>query len=282
MFKTEDVKEYYNSTQNHYENWWDLRNSLSLHYGIWDQNTKNFKESLQNTNKVLLEICQIKGSDKVLDAGCGVGGAAFYITEQTTAHVTGISLSEKQIEFAKQNAIKKNHQDKTDFQIMDYTQTTFEDESFDVVWACESISSATNKQDFIKEAYRLLKTGGKLILSDFFITIENQEDKNSYMKKWGDTWCISSFEPIRNFISLLENQGFEIKQNLDFTDKIFKSSQRLYYASFLGGILSEIYNLFHPNVSRYAKNHYKTGYYQYKALKKKLWKYHIILVQKVK
>jgi len=77
MFTTKEVANYYNSTQNHYINWWNLKKSLSLHYGIWDDSTKSFAQSLANTNSVLLDLTDITSTDQVLDAGCGVGGAAF-------------------------------------------------------------------------------------------------------------------------------------------------------------------------------------------------------------
>lgn len=170
MFKPTDIADYYNTTQIHYEQWWDLKKSLSLHYGIWEDHTKDFSDAVNNTNKIMLELANIKESDLVLDAGCGVGGAAIFICEQRNAKVTGITLSQRQIDFANTIIQKKGIENKVDFQLMDYTNTSFPDESFDVIWACESMSSATDKFMFIKEAHRLLKKGGKLILSDVFLT----------------------------------------------------------------------------------------------------------------
>ena len=43
MFTTDDVAEYYNTTHSHYEKWWNLKEGLSLHYGIWFKNTKNLE-----------------------------------------------------------------------------------------------------------------------------------------------------------------------------------------------------------------------------------------------
>ena len=98
MFTINDIAEYYNTTQIHYENWWDLKNNLSLHYGIWEKETKIFSESLNNTNRIMMELAHIIESDKVLDAGCGVGGAALFLSTQTNAQVIGISISQRQVE----------------------------------------------------------------------------------------------------------------------------------------------------------------------------------------
>ncbi len=55
-------------------------------------------------------------NDKVLDAGCGVGGAAFFINKMKNAEVTGISLSEKQINYASKFAAENNVADRVSFQ----------------------------------------------------------------------------------------------------------------------------------------------------------------------
>jgi tocopherol O-methyltransferase len=280
MFTKRDVGNYYNATQLHYENWWGLKKSHSLHYGIWEKGITDYSQAKSNTNRIMMELCAITETDRVLDAGCGVGGAAIYINACKNAAVTGITLSEKQVDFANRLAKEKRPDGMVSFLLMDYTHTNFKDESFDVVWACESMSSAMDKSAFIDEAFRLLKRGGRLIVSDFFIRDENQADKHSWIKKWMDTWFINSLISMDTYSHLLKNKGFKISQQKDYTKQIQKSSKKLFYASILGAIPAAMYNLFNRGVSLYAKNHYKCGYYQYKALKKDLWKYFIVLAIK--
>jgi tocopherol O-methyltransferase len=142
------------------------------------------------------------------------------------------------------------------------------------------MSSASDKKAFIAEAYRLLKKGGRLIVSDFFLREENQEDKRSLIRKWLETWFMNSLVSCDLFTEQLRQQGFDTKQKLDYTAQINKSAKKLYHASLLGAIPAELYNLFHPGVSKFSKNHYKCGYYQYKALKADLWRYNMVLAVK--
>ncbi|MFD1552319.1 SAM-dependent methyltransferase [Putridiphycobacter roseus] len=276
MFTTKEVASYYDTTLIHYRQWWGLKKNLSLHYGLWTKGISSFSEALANTNKVLLSHTNIDSKSKVLDAGCGVGGAAIYIHQKTQASITGLTLSKKQIEFAMAAAQEKNIVDAVNFLEMDFTYTTFPSETFDVVWACESICNAINKAAFIQEAYRLLKPGGQLIMCDFYKKSQQQKDRKAYMKKWGDTWGVPQFETVQFFKSEMLNKGFNRIKTFDHTSDIKKSAKKLYRAALLGALPSMLYNVTHPKVSYFAKNHYKCGYYQYKALQENLWEYQII------
>lgn len=280
MFTPADIAEYYNLTQVHYEKWWNLKSSLSLHYGIWDAHTKNFSQALVNTNRVLMNIARVKDGDRILDAGCGVGGAAIFLSSQKNVDVTGITLSERQLAFANKMAGDAGLKNRPRFFLMDYTNTSFEDGSFDVVWACESVSSAPQKELFIKEAFRLLKKGGRLILSDYFLSHDDDREPDPIIEKWGRTWSISNLVTASHFKQSLEDASFDKVTISDYTGAIRKSAKRMYIAGLLASVPSELYNLFHPNVSRFAKHHYKSGYYQYKALKKGLWQYLVVLAEK--
>ena len=280
MYSNKDIAEYYDTTQVHYERWWDLKNTYTLHYGICDDKVRNFKKSLVNTNKILQEISNISANDMVLDAGCGVGGSAIFLTKNTNAHITGISLSKKQIDFANKLALKLNLSDRLSFFEMDYSNTPFHDQSFDVVWACESICHASDKDAFLKECYRILKNGGRLILSDYFLTNEDKNGKYFLIDKWMKTWSISNFSTHDKFIKSINHQGFSTYKSFDFTENIKKCSRRYFFYSIMGAIPSELYNLFHPEVSRFAKTHYKSGFFQYRALRNMLWRYYVILAVK--
>jgi cyclopropane fatty-acyl-phospholipid synthase-like methyltransferase len=275
----QDVAAYYNQTQNHYQKWWQLSKGMALHYGLWHDDTKSFLEALANTNRHLAELADIKESDTVLDAGCGVGGSAIYLAKNYRAHVTGISLSDLQIQTAQENAIAGYVDELTDFAVLDYCQTGFTDNKFDVIWACESSSSAADKQKMAAEWFRLLKPGGKLVLSDFFKTNDSQKDKAELLDSWVTTWAMSPLVTTDGLVQELTRTGFKIGKIDNLTAKIYKTARRMYLSYWLGLIPSVLYNTLF-GARKYARNHYKSGFYQFRALQKNLWQYKAILAIK--
>ena len=143
------------------------------------------------------------------------------------------------------------------------------------------MTSAPSKLEFVKEVSRLLKPGGRLVVSDFFLSPTTDRTKEDLILKWEESWAMNEFLSTQKFIEFCRENGLTLAQDKDFTKEITPSAKRMYQSYFAGLIPSEIYNFFHPKVSRYARHHYKSGLWQYKALQKGLWEYHTLVFEKV-
>lgn len=281
MFTHNDIARYYDLSEVHYRLFWDLDQSRSLHYGYWDATTKNFHEALLNSNKVLADLAEIKQVEVVLDAGCGVGGSSLWLGMQRHCFVTGISLSEKQVVKANQFAKEAGVANRVKFEQKDFCNTGYPPESFDVVWAIESVCHAKNKSAFLQEAFRVLKENGRLVMADFF-KAENLKGKDAEdVQKWAHGWAIDDFATIENFQQQLLNAGFRNIEIHNASKAIWPSAKRLYRSYFIGKPAAVIYRLLkRGNVTSLGKNNVDTAYLQYKTLKKGLWKYCLVKVVK--
>lgn len=272
----QDIIDYYHSTENAYKDSWDLDKSLAIHYGYWDEKVKSFPQSLLRMNEVMRDAAQIKSADQVLDAGCGIGGSSIFLAEKTGCHVTGISLSERQISKARELAIKKKVGDKVECLVMNYSATTFPDERFDVVWGCESICYADDKEQFISEAFRLLKPGGRLVVADGFVNVF-ENNGHSFIRRWLDGWQVNYLETPGRFQQMMKEAGFKNVSFSNISKFTAHSSRRLYRIYFL----ARLYLLwktitFSNHVTEMQKKNIDACKYQYLGMQKGLWLYGLV------
>jgi MPBQ/MSBQ methyltransferase len=78
--------------------------------------------------------------------------------------VTAITLSPKQVERATELA-KEQDTPNVEFMVEDALNMSFPDNSFDIVWACESGEHMPDKKKYIDQMMRVLKPGGKFVMA---------------------------------------------------------------------------------------------------------------------
>lgn len=226
-FTPQDIARYYNANTIFYRVFWHESKSLGIHFGYYDPDIKNHQEAILRVNETLSKLADIKPSDKVLDAGCGVGGSAIWIAKNIGANVTGITISSAQAKKANKYKDREGVGDKTSFEIMDFNKTSFPNESFDVVWGIESFCYALDKEILLKEIFRILKPGGRIVMSDWFAlkTEFNSEEKKLY-DEFINGFAVPSLETPKSMKEVLEKVGFEkvyqedhgkaLKKNFEF------------------------------------------------------------------
>lgn len=274
-----EIIAYYDHCQVDYALVWQLDEVLCMHYGYWDDSIPHHRAALQNMNRQVAIAGGIKPGMRVLDAGCGVGGPSIFLGSQG-CQVEGITLSEKQVATCTANAKRLGMEDRVHFSKQNYLQTDFPDNTFDVVWAIESVCYAWDKKDFTREAFRVLKPGGRLVVADFFSApILSGSAEDVLMKKWTDSWAIKSYATVAEFNAALQYAGFKELQDRNITTHVTPSIRRLYMSFFPGIITTTVAEWIGARNHIQTKNTWST-YYQYQAFKKKLWEYHIFSAQK--
>ncbi|MCA9392248.1 methyltransferase domain-containing protein [candidate division WWE3 bacterium] len=269
-----EIIDYYTQAEIDYKLYWHLGESMALHYGYWDETTKRLRDALRRENEVLAEKVAIKEGDTVLDAGCGVGGSSIFLAQRYGCKVTGISITPVQIEEAVKNAMRFNVSDKVRFEVQDFTKTTFPDESFNVVWAIESVCHAHDKRDFLDEAYRVLKPGGRLIVADWFVSSIKDND-NLTVKRWIKGWAVESLETIGGFGGLARDAGFQNVETEDVTEHVIRSSKRLYQGFSPAMFITRLQELIGMG-NKFQRANRESTKYQYLAIQNDLAQYGFI------
>lgn len=272
------IVNYYEECDNAYRDAWGLDYNLQLNLGLWKKGTKNLSQALFNLNHEIAEKAGLTADSKVLDAGCGVGGTAIYFAKHYGCKVVGITLAPHQTEKARGNAAKAGVSRLCTFEVMDFMKTSFEDESFDAVVGIESICYAEPKLTFIKEAYRLLKKGGKLVVADNLqgkAELSEKEFKSLYTNSFYG--CkVTSLDTQEEYLKNLEIADFTEYSCEDYTDMIRPSILRLRRIYYLAAIYNSVYRLLKKPFSATQEANTKMCYHLHSSLKKGLWKYGIV------
>lgn len=276
----EDIVRYYDESYWDYRTSWSNADNLAIHYGYWDSNTRSHSQALVNMNRALASAADIPVGGRILDAGCGIGGSSIWLAEQRDARVTGITLSPAQARLAERNAIRRGVRDRVDFQVMDFCATSFPDQSFDVVWGIESVCHALDKRDFLREAFRLLRPGGRLVCADGYAQRDHYTPAEwRCIEICLNGWQIPNLSRPEEFQQYLRETGFTDIRSEDATPKIMPSSRRLRRIALWTYPMQKVMAWLRLRTPAQSGNFY-TALYQYRIFHRGLACYGIVTARK--
>lgn len=274
----EDIIEYYIKSRNAYKDGWGLDKNMQLNLGFWYPDTKTLSEALKNLNAKIATEAEALPGHLLLDAGCGVGGTSIYMARNHGCKTYGINLVPHQVANARKNAENAGLAEQTNFQIMDYCHTTFPDNHFDIVLGIESICHAPSKREFLTEAYRILKPGGRLVLAENLQAKEDLTPKeHDQLYTFGFHGCkITSLDTEEEYMKNLGEVGFREYECKDMTSYVMPSVRRLRRLYYPAWLYNQYRALIGKPFGETELANTKMCYYLYTGLKNKLWSYGLI------
>lgn len=154
--------------------------------------TKNILSGVNITNKSL-----------VLDVGCGTGQTAAYIFQEYKANVVGLEINPIMIEKAKNRFQTLN----IPIQLIQGSieRIPFPDNTFDIILS-ESVLAFVDKPTALKEIYRVLKNGGRLIANEMTINKRLSPQEETEIMKF---YALDSLLMEEDWLRLVGRTGFQ-------------------------------------------------------------------------
>ena len=154
-----------------------------------------------------IAMASLAKGEVVLDLGSGAGFDCFLAAEKVglEGKVIGVDMTPEMLEKARENAQKGNFSN-VEFRLGEIENLPVADETVDVIISNCVINLAPDKDRVFSESYRVLKSGGRIMVSDIVLTKELPDFIKNNMSAY--VGCISGAVIKDDYIDAIRKAGF--------------------------------------------------------------------------
>jgi ubiquinone/menaquinone biosynthesis C-methylase UbiE len=177
----------------------------------------------ETSTRYLAELAGVRPRDRILDAGCGVGGPALAIARAVPdVVIDGVTVSEVQAKMARQFVAEAGLADRVRIHVADFHRLPFPDGSFDVALYFEVTGYSPDRVALYRESARVLRTGGTVYVKDTFCEEEPlTEEQRRFMEASDQLWACAGSATLSETQRAMRAAGFLDVQSreLPFVDR---------------------------------------------------------------
>lgn len=152
-------------------------------------------------------LAELKKGEQVLDLGSGGGIDVFLAANKVgdTGRVIGVDMTEEMVQTAMINAGKGNYRN-VEFKLGEIENLPIADNSIDVIISNCVINLTPDKSMAYKEAFRVLKSGGRILVSDLVTDGDIPDEIRKSFQAWSE--CIAGAMERQEYLETIKNAGF--------------------------------------------------------------------------
>ena len=152
-------------------------------------------------------LASLRPGQTVLDLGSGAGFDAFLAAKAVgpTGHVIGVDMTPEMISKARQNKAKGDYEN-IEFRLGEIESLPVADNSVDVILSNCVINLSPDKARVFRETFRVLKSGGRLAISDIVATKPIPENLHKDIELYAG--CVAGTAPVEDIKAMLLATGF--------------------------------------------------------------------------
>jgi arsenite methyltransferase len=163
-----------------------------------------------------IALASLREGERVLDLGAGGGFDCFLAANKVGANgrIIGVDMTPEMVEKARENARRGGYKN-VEFRIGEIESLPVEDESVDVVISNCVINLVPDKKKAFSEAFRVLKPGGRIMISDIVLLQELPERIKQSLELY--VGCLSGAALRDEYLLAVKKAGFEKVKVVDET-----------------------------------------------------------------
>ena len=153
-------------------------------------------------------LASLREGEIVLDLGAGAGFDCFLAAKRVgdKGKVIGVDMTKEMVKKAKENA-RKGQYDNVEFRLGEIENLPLETESVDVIISNCVINLSPDKNKVFQEAFRVLKPGGRIMISDLVLLKKLPDSIKESVQAY--TGCIAGAMKRDDYLNLIKNSGFQ-------------------------------------------------------------------------
>jgi SAM-dependent methyltransferase len=218
----ESIRDYYDQNTRLFLAFNRSRKAGNIHRSVWMEGAQTLAEALNVSNDLIrAEIESVaKTNARIADLGCGVGASLLHIIPrlQEPKPAFGLTLSPVQARLAGQFAKQANREGQILFAEGDFTRVPLASESLDVVYSVEAVVHAPEPERYFREAGRLLRRGGKLILVDDYLTERSlSQSESKWLRAYINGWHVPGITTVQQTQTFAKKHHLQVIKNGDLT-----------------------------------------------------------------
>lgn len=141
----------------------------NIHVGYWtgDDDATPLLEAINRLTDIVGEKLELRPGQHVLDVGCGIGVPAIRLAQRVEAKITGVTISDWQVEEGRRRVQASGLRGQVEVELGDAAALAYPDAHFDTVLLFQSLHHASDRPQWLREAVRVTRPGGRIVLTEF-------------------------------------------------------------------------------------------------------------------